>query len=52
MSVIVLISLAICSIVALAILYVFGINNTTLRAGACIVFFGTIIVALMLGAFD
>lgn len=52
LSIITLISFAICTAVALAVLYIFGINEDTIRAGACIMFFGTILVALILGASD
>jgi len=52
LSIITLISFAICAAVALAVLYIFGISEDTCRACACIMFFGTILVALMLGAFD
>lgn len=51
-SIIIAISFAICFALALVILYVFGINDDTLRAGASIMLFGTILVALILGAFD
>jgi len=52
LSIITLISFAICAAVALAVLYIFGISENTIRTCACIMFFGTILVALMLGAFD
>lgn len=52
LSIITLISFAICAVVALVILYVFGINDTTVRTCASIMIFGTILVALILGAFD
>ncbi len=52
LSIITLISFAICAVIALTIIYIFGINDVTIRAGACIMFFGTILVALILGAFD
>ena len=51
-SLITLISFAICFAVALLILYIWGLNDDTIRAGASIMFFGTIFVALLLGAFD
>lgn len=51
-SLITLISFAICFAVALLILYIWGLNDDTIRAGASIMFFGTILIALILGAFD
>ena len=51
-SLITLISFSICFAVALLILYIWGLNDDTIRAGASIMFFGTIFVALLLGAFD
>jgi len=52
LSIITLISFAICTAFALAVLYIFGISEDTIRTCLCIMFFGTILVALMLGAFD
>lgn len=52
MFIISLVSFGICAIVALTILYIFGPSDATLRFGASTLLFGTIIVALMLGAFD
>lgn len=52
LSIITLISFVICAAVALAVLYIFGISEDTIRTCACIMFFGTILVALILGAFD
>ena len=52
LSIITLISFSICAAVALAVLYIFGISDDTIRTCACIMFFGTILVALILGAFD
>jgi len=52
LSIIALISFAICAVVALAVLYIFGISEDTIRTCVCIMFFGTILVALILGAFD
>ena len=47
-----LISFLICFAISLAILYIWGLNDDTIRAGVSILFFGTILIALMLGAFD
>ncbi len=52
LSIITLISFAICAAVALAVLYIFGISDGAMRACICIMFFGTILVALTLRAFD
>ena len=52
LSIITLISIAICAVVSLLVLYVFGINDDTIRWCASIMLFGTILVALLLGAFD
>lgn len=52
LSIITLISFAICAVIALTIIYIFGINDDTIRVCVSILFFGTIVVALMLGAFD
>ena len=52
LSIITLISFAICAVIALTIIYIFGINDDTIRACVCIMFFGTILVALILGAFN
>lgn len=52
LSIITLVSMAICAVIALAVLYIFGISDATVRACVSILFFGTILVALMLGAFD
>lgn len=51
-SLITLISFAICFAVALLILYIWGLNDDTIRACVSILFFGTIFIALILGAFD
>lgn len=51
-SFITLTSFLICFAVALLILYIWGLNDGTIRAGASVMFFGTIFIALMLGAFD
>lgn len=47
-----LISFGICAIVALSAVYIFGLNDTTIRFGVLMLFFGTILIALILGAFD
>ena len=52
LSIITLISFAICAVIALTIIYIFGISDDTIRVCVSILFFGTIVVALMLGAFD
>ena len=52
LSIITLISFAICFAFALVVLYIFGIDEHTQRVCASITVFGTILVALMLGAFD
>jgi len=52
LGIITLISFAISAAVALAVLYIFGMNDNTIRACVSIMFFGTILVALILGAFD
>lgn len=51
-SLITLISFSICFAVALLILYIWGLNDDTIRTCASIMFFGTIFIALLLGAFD
>lgn len=52
LSIITLISFAICAAFALTVLYIFGISEDTIRACVSILFFGTILVALILGAFN
>ena len=52
LSIITLVSFAICAVITLTIIYIFGINDGTIRVCACIMLFGTILVALILGAFD
>lgn len=51
-AIICVVSLAICTVVALLVLYIFGLSDTTARWCTSILFFGTILVALLLGAFD
>ena len=51
-SLITLTSFLICFAISLAILYIWGLNDDTVRACVSILFFGTILVALILGAFD
>lgn len=50
--VVALASCIICALFALLIMYVFGITDSTIRVAASIMLFGTILVALVLGAFD
>lgn len=50
--IITLISFLICFSAALLILYIFGPSDTTYRAGASILIFGSIFVAMILGAFN